>query len=236
NPELVTEHRDALAGMDAEGYAGCCEALASADLRTRLAAVTAPTLVVTGADDPVVSVADAAALAAGIGGARLETVDGTAHLSCVERPDAVRRLLADHFRGHPDPAAYARGMGIRRRVLGDEHVEHAIAGADAFTADFQDLVTRYAWGELWARDGIDRVTRRHVTTAILGALGREGELAMHVAAAVRDGVPVEEIREVLLHVAVYAGVPAANAAFAVARAALRDNGPASDEEGDEDGS
>lgn len=244
-PQLVAEHRDMFAGIDPEGYAGCCEALATADLRTRLAAITAPTLVLTGAEDPVISASDAAALADSIADARLETIDGTAHLSCVERPDAVRRLLADHFRGPADPVAYARGMGVRRRVLGDEHVDRAVARTDAFTADFQDLITRYAWGELWARDGLDRVTRRHVTMAILGALGREGELAMHVAAAVRDGVPVEQIREVLLHVAVYAGVPAANAAFGVAREVLRDTGgsqgrdgtsPAAKAEGDEDGS
>ncbi|HEX6447115.1 MAG TPA: 3-oxoadipate enol-lactonase [Streptosporangiales bacterium] len=235
-PRLVAEHRDALAAVDAEGYAGCCEALAAADLHTRLAAVTAPTLVVTGDEDPVVSVADAAALADGIAGARLETVPRTAHLSCVERPDAVRGLLAGHFRGAADPAAYARGTGVRRRVLGDAHVDRAVARTDAFTADFQDLVTRYAWGELWAGDGLDRVTRRHVTTAILAALGREGELAMHVGAAVRDGVPLEQIREVLLHVAVYAGVPAANAAFAVAREVLRENGPPAGSEGDDDGS
>lgn len=235
SPELVAEYRDTLATVDAEGYAGCCDALEAADLRTRLAAVTAPTLVLTGADDPVVSAADAAALARGISGARLETVAATAHLSCVERPDAVRRLLADHFRGNADPAAYTRGMAVRRGVLGDAHVDRAIAGTDAFTADFQELITRYAWGELWARDGLDRVTRRHVTTAILAALGREGELALHLGAAVRDGVPVEQIREVLLHVAIYAGVPAANAAFALAREALRDNGCAVEPEGDDDG-
>ncbi|MFE2757481.1 4-carboxymuconolactone decarboxylase [Actinosynnema sp. NPDC059335] len=112
------------------------------------------------------------------------------------------------------------GMRVRREVLGDEHVDRAVAGADAFTADFQDFITRYAWGEVWARPGLDRRTRSCVTLALLAALGHERELAMHVPAALRNGVTADEIKEVLLQVGVYAGVPAANRAFAVAQRVL----------------
>jgi 4-carboxymuconolactone decarboxylase len=117
---------------------------------------------------------------------------------------------------------HERGMAVRREVLGDEHVDRARAATTPFTADFQDFITRYAWGSVWARDGLDRRTRSCLTLALLAALGREGELEMHVRAALRVGLSPEEIREVLLHTAVYAGVPAANSAFAVARQVLEE--------------
>ena len=113
-----------------------------------------------------------------------------------------------------------QGMRTRREVLGDEHVDRAIAGTTEFTADFQDLITRYAWGEIWSRPGLDRRTRSCITLAALVALGREEELAMHVRAARRIGLTPDEIKEVLLHSAIYCGVPAANGAFAVAQAVL----------------
>lgn len=115
---------------------------------------------------------------------------------------------------------HERGMRVRREVLGDEHVDAAIERTTEFTADFQDLITRYAWGEIWSRPGLDRRARSLITLATLVALGREEELAMHVRAAVRIGVTPDEIKEVLLHSAIYCGVPAANGAFAVAQRAL----------------
>ncbi len=115
---------------------------------------------------------------------------------------------------------YDRGMGTRREVLGDEHVDEAIARTTQFTEDFQDLITRYAWGEIWSRDGLDRRTRSCITLTALVALGREEELAMHVRAALRIGLSPDEIKEVLLHSAIYCGVPAANGAFAVAQRVL----------------
>ncbi|XVS67113.1 4-carboxymuconolactone decarboxylase [Actinosynnema sp. CA-299493] len=118
--------------------------------------------------------------------------------------------------------SFDEGMRVRREVLGDEHVDRAVASTDAFTADFQDFITRYAWGEVWTRPGLDRRTRSCVTLAMLAVLGQEHELAMHVRAALRNGVTAEEIKEVLLQVGVYAGLPAANRAFAVARPILAD--------------
>jgi 4-carboxymuconolactone decarboxylase len=124
-----------------------------------------------------------------------------------------------------DPERAREGMSVRRAVLGDDHVDRAAAGTTPFTADFQDLITRYAWGEIWARPGLDRKTRSCITLAMLVALGRDHELAMHVRAALRNGLSPAQIQEVLLQVAVYAGVPAANRAFAVAQAVLAAGGP-----------
>jgi 4-carboxymuconolactone decarboxylase len=112
------------------------------------------------------------------------------------------------------------GMKIRRDVVRDEHVDRAVERTTDFTADFQDLITRYAWGEIWARPGLDRRTRSCITLTALVALGRDEELALHVRAALRNGLTPDEIKEVLLHNAVYCGVPAANAAFAIAQRVL----------------
>lgn len=109
------------------------------------------------------------------------------------------------------------GSAVRREVLGDDHVDAALAGADDLTADFQDLITRFAWGAVWARPGLDRRTRSCVTVALLVALGKPEELAMHLRGAIRNGVTRAEVVEVLLHTLVYCGAPAANQAFAVAR-------------------
>jgi 4-carboxymuconolactone decarboxylase len=118
------------------------------------------------------------------------------------------------------------GMEVRRAVLGDAHVDRAIERSSDFTAPFQDFITRYAWGGVWTRDGLDRRTRSAITLAILTTLRAEDEIALHVRAALRNGLSPDEIREVLLHTAVYAGVPAANSAFAVAQRVLDEAGPA----------
>lgn len=112
------------------------------------------------------------------------------------------------------------GLGVRREVLGADHVDRSLATATPFSRPWQEFVTRTAWGEVWSRDGLDRRTRSCLTLALLAALRCESEFAMHVAAALRNGVTPEEIREVLLHTAVYAGVPAANSAFAIAQRVL----------------
>ena len=116
-----------------------------------------------------------------------------------------------------DDERRATGMAVRRAVLGDAQVDRAVAATTEFTAPFQDLITRYAWGDVWARDGLDRRTRSCITLAVLTTLRAEGEIAMHVRGALRNGVSREEISEILLHTAVYAGAPAANSAFAIAQ-------------------
>ena len=119
-----------------------------------------------------------------------------------------------------DEERAAAGMRTRREVLGDEHVDRAIASTTEFTAPFQDFLTRYAWGELWTGEGLSKPERSLITLAILAALGRDQELALHIRAALRNGLTPEDIREVLMHVAVYAGVPAANHAFSIAVATM----------------
>ena len=127
-----------------------------------------------------------------------------------------------------DDERYRDGMRVRREVLGNAHVDRAIARTDAFTEPFQTFVTRTAWGDIWDRPGLDRRTRSMITLAALTALKADREIAMHVRAAIGNGVTREEIAEVLLHVALYAGLPAGNAAFAIAQETLDDLDATSD--------
>ena len=120
----------------------------------------------------------------------------------------------------------AQGMTVRREVLGDAHVDRAVAGTTPFTADFQSFIARYAWGEVWSRPGLSRAERSIITLTALAVLRQDEELAMHVRAALRNGLTPDQIKEVLLQVAVYAGVPAANRAFAVAARVLAEAGQA----------
>ena len=120
--------------------------------------------------------------------------------------------------------AYERGMKVRREVLGDEHVDRSIERATPVTADFQDFITRYAWGEIWSRPGLDRKTRSCITLTALVAIGRFDELALHIRGARRNGLTPDEIAEVLLQTAVYCGVPAANSAFHVLQRVLDEDG------------
>jgi 4-carboxymuconolactone decarboxylase len=130
-----------------------------------------------------------------------------------ERMDEKGRRVDDDERR-------ARGMEVRRAVLGDAHVDRAVANTTEFTEPFQDFITRYAWGDVWSRPGLSRTERSIVTLTVLAALQHEGELAMHVKAALRNGLTREQVQEVLLQVAVYAGVPTANRAFAIADRAI----------------
>ena len=120
----------------------------------------------------------------------------------------------------PDDERYERGLRVRREVLGDEHVDRSLARASELTGEFQELITRFAWGEIWARPGLDRRMRSAITLTALTALGHDHELAMHIRAARRNGLTTAEIKEVLLHSAIYCGVPAANRAFAIAQEIL----------------
>ena len=125
--------------------------------------------------------------------------------------------------GLTDGERYARGMRTRREVLSDAHVDRAIAGTTEVTADFQDLITRYAWGDIWSRPGLDRRSRSVAVLSSLIAHGHHEELAMHVRAALRNGLTVDEIREVILQSAIYSGVPAANSAFRIADEVLSES-------------
>jgi 4-carboxymuconolactone decarboxylase len=127
--------------------------------------------------------------------------------------------------GPMDDTERARqGMTVRREVLGDAHVDRAVAATTPFTEPFQDFITRYAWGDVWSRPGLSRAERSLVTLGVLTAMQHETELAMHVKAALRNGLTPEQIGEVILHVSVYAGVPVANRAFPIAQRALKEEG------------
>jgi 3-oxoadipate enol-lactonase/4-carboxymuconolactone decarboxylase len=211
-PEAPAELRERLRAMlvsiPAEGYASCAEAIGGHDVRGQLGAVGAPTLVVAGDGDPAAPPEELEAIACEIPGARLHVIESARHLAVVERADEFNRLLR---------AFLHDGMRTRREVLGDAHVDAAIERTTDFTADFQELITRYAWGEIWTRPGLDRRTRSAITLTALVAGGHENELAMHTRAALRNGLTPDEIKEVLLQTAIYCGVPAANSAFAIAQ-------------------
>jgi 3-oxoadipate enol-lactonase / 4-carboxymuconolactone decarboxylase len=198
-----------LLSVDPEGYAACCEAIAAFDVRGRLGALRLPVLAIAGSDDPATPPEWLEEIADEVPGARLHVLDGARHIANVEFAAGFNRALFPFLRG-------SAGMRVRREVLGDAHVDAAIERTSAFTADFQDLITRYAWGEIWTRPALDRRMRSAVTLTALVAGGHENELAMHTRAALRNGLTADEIREILLQTAIYCGVPAANSAFAVA--------------------
>jgi 3-oxoadipate enol-lactonase/4-carboxymuconolactone decarboxylase len=227
-----------LLDIDDESYALCCEALAGFDERDAVAGIRTPTLCVAGELDLATPSALVAELAAAIPRARFAEIAGAAHLPSLERPRDLAALLTEHVAEHvvaelavpsvPRPEAqdrtsrtaaevYSSGMAVRRAVLGDRHVDAATAAITPETADFQDFITRYAWGEIWTRPGLDRRTRSFLTLACLVTGGHENELAMHVRAALTNGLSRAEISEAMLHTAIYAGVPAANAALSIAR-------------------
>lgn len=234
-----------VATTDPACYVAACEALAAFDIRDQLGSISVPTLVLAGADDTETPPAEARLLVAGIPDARLAVVPATGHLAPVEEPTAVGDLLATHFgtawqdrasvavpqpppvRPVPparSPAAstapdrLAEGRRIRGEVIGDSAlVDRPPADGDGFGSGFDAFATRYSWGEIWARPGLDRRTRACVTLTALTASGQLTELADHVRGALRIGLSPAEIEEVLLHTAVYCGLPAARSALAAAR-------------------
>ncbi|MEV5436950.1 3-oxoadipate enol-lactonase [Streptomyces sp. NPDC052682] len=210
-PRLVQDHRDA----DPEAYAACCDALAAFDLRDRLADIAVPTLLVAGRDDPATPPAHLREIADAVPGAALVEIPGASHLAPAQCPEAVLTALRSHFGGHA-----ARGMEVRRQVLGEAHVDRAQARQTPFTARFQHFISRYAWGEIWTDPTLTRRERSMITLTALVAHGHYDELALHVRAARRNGLTPEEIGAVLLQTAVYCGVPAANSAFATAQRVL----------------
>lgn len=215
--ELITALKAMLAGVDAESYAQCCEAIASMDLRADLPRIAAATLVVAAADDLATPPVHADTIADALPDARFEIVDDAAHIATVEQPARIAALLLDHFRAG---ATLARGYVTRRAVLGDEHVDRAVASTTPLSAPFQQFLTRYAWGDVWARPELARRERSIATLAALITLGAEHELAMHVRAARRNGLTDSEIAEIVMHTALYAGLPRANRAMSIVRDVL----------------
>jgi 3-oxoadipate enol-lactonase/4-carboxymuconolactone decarboxylase len=226
HPEVVDGVRRGLEGMSADGYAGCAAAIRDMALTDRIGAINAPTLVLHGRHDvstPFAGHADE--ILRRLPQARSVELDA-AHLACLEAPGAFAAAVLDFDgeRGAELDAAdalYETGLAIRREVLGDAWVDRSLAGRTAFNADFQAMITRIAWREVWGRPGLDHRTRRLLVVAITAALGRWEEFRLHVRAGLeRGGFTEDELKETLMQTAIYAGVPAANTAFAEAAAVI----------------
>ncbi|MGW1161341.1 bifunctional 3-oxoadipate enol-lactonase/4-carboxymuconolactone decarboxylase PcaDC [Streptomyces sp. NPDC002513] len=210
-PRLVQDHREA----DPAAYAACCDALAAFDIRDRLPSITVPTLLIAGREDRATPPAHLREIADAVPGSALVEIPGASHLAPAQCPEAVLTALRAHFSG-----TAGRGMAVRRAVLGDAYVDRAQARQTPFTARFQDFISRYAWGEIWTDPTLSRRERSLVTVTALVAHGHHDELALHIRAARRNGLTPQEIGALLVQTAVYCGVPAANAAFAVAQRVL----------------
>ena len=209
--------RSVFLGTDPAGYVSCCAALRDVDYRTQLAQIRTPTLVIGSDGDPSTPWADAGSvLAREIAGAKAVVLSG-AHLSNLAQPRTFVAAVLDFLLARDtagDPLEL--GRRVRSEVLGREHVDRSLATATELTRDFQLLITRYAWGEVWSRPGLDRRTRRLLVLAITAAMGRWEEFRLHLRAALEHGVEQCEIKEALLQTAVYAGAPAANTGFHIA--------------------
>ena len=216
-PATVQSLLSQLSACDAESYADCCEALATADLRHELAAISLPVLVIAGRDDKVTTVADADAMVAQIPGAQRAVLPAS-HLSSVEVWLAFNRALQPFIDAQlTQDQRYQQGMRVRRAVLGEAHVDRTLENLSPLNDEFQNFISRYAWGEIWTRPGLTRHTRSLITIGMLIALNREAELKMHLRAAFNNGVSRDEIKELLMHAALYCGLPASNAAFHLAQ-------------------
>jgi len=209
----------ALRDADPECYAQTCEVLAKFDVTDRLSDIANPVLAIAGADDVPTPPESLQRIAFGVRDGVLEVLDGVGHLAPAEAPARVAELIAAHC-GVGAGNGYDAGMTVRRAVLGDAHVDRAVAATTEFTADFQHMITEYAWGTIWTRPGLDRRSRSMITLTALVARGHHEELAMHLRAARRNGLTNDEIKELLMQTAIYCGVPDANTAFRIASTVL----------------
>ena len=215
NPQVATS-RAALLAANPVGYAGCCAAIRDMDQRALLGRIRVPTLIIGGcldASTPWEGHGDL--LATAIPGARSIVLEA-AHLSNVELPSAFTNALFDFLLPPQSNDRLSGGFAMRRAILGDAHVDRAVANTTELTRDFQDLITRYAWGTVWTRPGLDPKVRRLLVLAMTASLGRWEEFRLHLRAGLAAGLEMPDLEEVLLQVAIYAGVPAANTAFQIA--------------------
>src|SRR3954447_6706093 len=229
HPEAVEPLRARFLQNDLKGYAACCEAIRDMDLRPSNAALTQPTLIIAGADDPATPVTMMEEIRTRVPQAELVVLPRAAHILAVERPEAVTRHLAaflDDLTGAKGVRAggvsFEAGLANRKSVLGVEHVERSLKNAGAFAMPWQDFITRTAWGEIWGDPRLPRKVRSFVTLAMMVALHREEEFKLHVRPALRNGVTLDELQALLLQTAIYAGVPATNAAFRWVKEVLGD--------------
>jgi 3-oxoadipate enol-lactonase/4-carboxymuconolactone decarboxylase len=211
----VASARRTLLSTSPTGYAACCAAIRDMDNRPLLEKITTPTLVISGDQDVGMPWFEAGErLTEGIAGARAVRLPA-AHISNIERPRSFTAAVLDFLVGSPADVREA-GFAVRRATLGDDYVDRAIGSTTDFTRDFQALITDFAWGTIWTRPGLDRRTRRLLVLTTTAALGRWEEFRLHLKTGLAHELEPTDIKEILLQVAVYAGVPAANAAFHIA--------------------
>jgi 3-oxoadipate enol-lactonase/4-carboxymuconolactone decarboxylase len=220
DPPAVAWARRVLLATDPVGYAGCCAAVRDLDYSSSLGAIRTPTLVVSGdLDESMPWEGHGQRLSDEIAGAQVVRLPA-AHVSNLERPRSFSAALFDFLLPKAD-GTLETGMPIRRAVLGDAHVDRSVAATTDFTREFQALITRFAWGTIWARPGLECRIRRMLVVANTAALGRWEEFRLHVRAGLAAELEPCDLEEVLLQVAVYAGVPAANTGFHIAAEELR---------------
>lgn len=219
--ELMTLWRNMLINSPDEGYMGTCAAIRDADLLYDARAINKKTLCLVGSEDGATPPSVVEDLSEQINEAQYTVIDGAGHLPCIEQPVTMSKLIHD-FIHEPveEHARYNVGMRVRRSVLGEDHVNRAESRKTDFDAPFQSYITENAWGSVWSRSGLSKRDRSLLTIAMMASLGHEEELAMHIRATRNTGASKAEIQEVLLQVAVYAGVPAANTAIRVAKSVL----------------
>jgi 3-oxoadipate enol-lactonase / 4-carboxymuconolactone decarboxylase len=218
NNQYAASIRSVLLGTNPTGYVGCCAALRDADHVRELHKIKIPTLVIAGAKDISTPWSGhGEILAREIAGAQSVHLPA-AHLSNLERPKSfTAALFAFLLHANSHKASLEAGFEVRRKVLGDAHVNGAIAATTDFTQDFQALITEYSWGTIWTRPGLDQRTRRLLVLASMAALGRWEEFRLHISTGLTHGLEACDIKEVLLQTAIYAGVPAANTGFHIAK-------------------
>ncbi len=228
-PQLVQGLRRMVWSCSPTDYVRTCEAIRDADLTDEARRVRVPTLCIVGSEDVATPPALVQSLSALIAGSQFRVLDGSGHIPCVDNPAGLTELILDFGfvadaggkSPTPNPRSnilYEQGMATRRAVLGDAHVDRTEASKTTFDVDFQRYITENAWGSIWSRPGLTHRERSLITIALLAALGHEDELAMHIRATRNTGATPDDVKEVLLHTAVYAGVPVTNGAMKLAKA------------------
>jgi len=231
HPEIVATLKSGLLSIDPKGYVGCCAAIRDMDLLKALPQIRVPTLIISGTRDVSTPFDEhGARIAQTIRGAQTVMLD-TAHLACLEASSAFAGAVAEFIDAVLDEGkmrsalkvAYEGGLATRRKILGDSWVDHTLATRTDFNADYQAMITRIAWNEIWSRPGLDQRTRRLLVLALTAALSRWEEFRLHLRAGLEQGgFTLDEVKETLMQTAIYAGVPAANTAFTEAAAALQE--------------
>lgn len=222
NPALKEGWMIQMGRGDDESYARLCEMLGRTDFTGKLSGKQVKTRLLGGGEDLATPPESLETLAGECDNAPLTILDGVGHVPSVEAPELFAELLlaalaVDLGEVGEQGVDYATGLVTRKQVLGEAHVAQASSKATSLDAPFQQMITRLAWGELWSNDDLTRRERSMITTGILAALGRDGELELHLKTAKRIGLSEAELRQVLMHVAIYGGVPAANHAFSLAK-------------------